>query len=252
MAERNFMNVREKWYMYDTVMISPWVATLSHPIPGWYPTFVALSTSDEITFFNSRNKSIGIAYNNQEARDQLPYALVAETISVGFFGAACSSLYGTPCTSSPVRGRIDFLTRWWEDEVPQHTSAILRINQDERLKIVSSMVPASYGPTGHSMGQGDTSTLQGCSSSVTADGMGVPQLKYRWNLDQIGVPRRATLSVGLRFTEWVRAWLARVWGPGSNQFSVSQSAEVYLPSAFLMQVLIEGRREVQQRGEYHA
>jgi hypothetical protein len=102
------------------------------------------------------------------------------------------------------------------------------------------------------MGQGDLSTQYGHSTSTTAGGMGTDHLKYRWNLDNMGIPRRATLSVGLRFTEWVKTWLAAIWGPGANSFATRESTDVYIPSAFIMQVLIEGRRQVQQRGEYHA
>ncbi|OGO03686.1 MAG: hypothetical protein A2Y72_07750 [Chloroflexi bacterium RBG_13_53_26] len=251
-----YMNVKEKWFYYDTVMVSPWVGTLSHPIPGWYSSFSNLATSDAITFFNSRNKAIGLAYNNQDARDQLPFALVAETVSIGFFGPSAASLYGTPCPCvRGVKGRVDFLSAWWEDEVPQHTSAVFKVNQDERLKTNCAMLPASYGPTGFAQGQGDTSTLHGNSASVNAGGMGTPHLKYRWEFsaDGIGIPRRATMSVEIRFTEWVKGWMATLWGPGSIEFATSPSpAYVAVPSVFMVQCMITGRREVQQRGEYHA
>jgi hypothetical protein len=251
----DFMNVREKWFYYDSVLVSPWVATLSQPIPGWYASFAALATSDSLTFFNSRNKSVGLAYNNQEARDQLPFALVAETMSVGFFAPTTASQYGTPCSASPVKGRIDFLSAWWESEVPQHTSAIFKVNQDERLKTNCAMVPPSYGPVAFAQGQGDTSSIQGQSASVNTSVMGTPHLKYRWEFAAggIGIPRRATMSVELRFTEWVRDWFASLWGPGNIEFAVDSVPNyVQFPSVFMVQCMVTGRREVQQRGEYHA
>lgn len=251
----NYMNVREKWFYYDTVVVSPWVATLSHPISGWYSSFQQLALTDSLTFFNSRNKAIGLAWNNQEARDQLPFALIAETVSLGFFGPATSTLYGTPCTAQPVRGRIDFLPAWWETEVPQHSSMIFKVNQDERLKINCAMVPPSYGPVGTALGQGDTSTIQGMSASTDTAGMGTPHLKYRWEFAAggIGIPRRATMSVEVRFTEFVKNWLQTLWGPGNVEFATGpQPANVQIPSLFMVQCLVTGRREVQQRGEYHA
>jgi hypothetical protein len=253
---QQFMNVREKWFYYDTILVSPWVALLSHPIPGWFSSFAQIATADSLTFFNARNKAIGLSYNNQEARDQLPFALVAETVSLGFFGPATSSLYGTPCTAQPVKGRVDFLPAWGETEVPQHTSCVFKTNQDERLKINCAMVPPSYGPVGTAIGQGDTSaTINGQSASTDTAGMGTAHLKYRWEFAAggIGIPRRATMSVEIRFTEWVKAWLAGLWGPGNVEFATAPTPTyVQIPSAFMIQCMVTGRREVQQRGEYHA
>lgn len=252
---QQYMNVKEKWFYYDTVMVSPWVATLSHPIPGWYSSFAQMATVDSLSFFNSRNKSIGLAYNNQEARDQLPFALVAETVSIGFFAPATSTQYGTPCESFPVKGRIDMLSAWWETEIPQHASAIFKVNQDERLKINCAMVPPSYGPVGTALGQGDTSTINGQSASTHTAGMGTPHLKYRWEFAAggIGIPRRATMSVDVRFTEWVKTWLGSLWGPGNIEFVTAPTPlYVQIPSCFMVQCMVTGRREVQQRGEYHA
>lgn len=250
-----YMNVKEKWFYYDTILISPWVATLSHPIPGWYSSFANLSTSDSLTFFNSRNKAIGLAYNNQEARDQLPFALVAETLSIGFFAPSAATLYGTPCVARPVKGRVDLLSSWWENEVPQHSSAVFKTNQDERLKINCAMIPASYGPVGNAMGQGDTSVIHGHSGTVNAGGMGTSHLKYRWEFSAggIGIPKRATMSVELRFTEWVKSWMATLWGPGNTEFATAPNPTyVNVPSVFAIQCMVTGRRQVQQRGEYHA
>lgn len=252
---QQFMNVKEKWFYYDTVLVSPGVSLLNQPIPGWYPSFSQLATSDSITFFNSRNNSIGLAFNNQESRDQVPFALIAETVSIGFFGSAISSQYGVPCDPRPVRGRVDFLSSWWQDEVPQHTSAIFKVNQDERLKTNCAMLPPSYGPIGNVQGQGDTSTLQGNSGAVALGGMGTTHLKYRWEFaaSGIGIPRRATMSVEIRFTEFVKDWMSNLWGPGYLDFCTSYSPTfIRIPSVFMIQCLVTGRREVQQRGEYHA
>jgi hypothetical protein len=254
-----FMNVKEQWFLYDTIAVSPWVNTMAHPIPGWYPLFSDIAAADDLTFFNTRNKSIGLAYNNQESRDQIPYALVCESLSVGFFAPALSSQLGT-LTTGTYRGRIDGISAFWENELPQHTSVTFRTNQDERLKTNCALVPACYGPVGYATGQGDTSTVGGNSGSVNAGGMGRADLKYRWVFPSgIDIPRRATIGVQLRFVEWARSVLASIWGPGNNEFYDSVAAEpipttelVYKPTMFMIQVLITGRRQVQQRGEYHA
>lgn len=253
-----FMNVKEKWFLYDTVTVSEYNSTLPHAVPGWYNSFNALGAATDMAFFNVRNKSVGLAYNNQESRDQIPFALVVETMSVGFFAPACSSQLGT-LDQEAYRGRVDQISAWWESELPQHTSVIFRVNQDERLKSNCAIVPPCYGSIGSAMGQGDLAANGGNNSSVTLGGFGRSHLKYRWNFPTgIGVPRRATLNVTLNFTEWVRDCLSRLWGPGNNEFinyvaGPPESEElVYRPSMFLVQVLLTGTRQVQQRGEYHA
>jgi hypothetical protein len=252
----DFQNVKESWFMYDTIAVSPWLENLSHPISGWYETFVDLSDSDSVTFFDSRNKSIGLAYNNQDSRDQIPYALVAESISVGFFAPATASQVGT-LDEGDTRGRIDQMSSFWDNELPQHASATFRVNQDERLKTTCAMLAPGYGPVGGSMGQGDTSTVGGVSSTVHANGFGTAHFKYRWNFPTgIAIPRRATVAVQLRFSEWARAALAQIWGPGNihlkNYVDEESTEVVYKPTMFMIQCLIQGKRQVQQRGEYHA
>lgn len=254
----NFMNVKEQWFMYDTIAVSPWVDTLTHTIPGWYGSFSSLAASDSVTFFDSRNKSIGTAYNNQDSRDQIPYALVAESISVGFFAPATASQIGN-LDQGARRGRVDTISAFWDVELPQHTSATFRVNQDDRLKSTVAMMAPGYGPVGGAVGQGDTSNVGGSSNSVHCSGFGTAHLKYRWNFPTgIGIPRRATVSVNCRFSEWARDVLASFWGPGNiilrNYVAGDppSSELVYKPTMFMMQCLIQGKRQVQQRGEYHA
>lgn len=253
----DYMNVKEQWFLYDTVAISPWIDSLSHPIPGWYNSFNALGNDDNISFFTSRNKSIGLSYNNQESRDQLPFALVADTLSVAFIAPACSSQLGTLDQES-YRGRMDTMSAFWSCELPQHTSVIFRTNQDERLKMVCAMAPPGYGDVGMSMGQGDIAAQGGISGSTSMMGWGRAHMKYRWEFPTgIGIPRRATIGVDLRLVEWARTALQSIWGPGNNEIWITTDegstwSKAYKYSMFMIQVLITGRRQVQQRGQYHA
>lgn len=254
-----YMNVKEPWFLYDTVAVSSWVDTLDHKPSGWYGTFAGFSGADAISFFDSRNKSIGLAYNNQESRDQVPYALVVETLSIGFFAPATGSQIGTvPSGESGIPGRADQVSTWWEIELPQHTSCVFRVNQDDRLKTNCAMLSPGYGPVGGMMGQGDMAADQGGrNTTVHAQGMGISHLKYRWKFPTgIGVPRRATMVVELRMVEWARDVLDTLWGPGQAIYRDSElpdvGEEITKPTMFMIQCLVTGRREVQQRGEYHA
>lgn len=266
MAEDQFMNVKEQWFMYDTIGVTPWLDELTHPIPGWFNSFTALGNTDALTFFDTRNKSIGLAYNNQEARDQVPFAYIVETLSVGFFAPACASQLASETIPSDTTwiGRMDTMSAFWDNELPQHTSVIFRVNQDERLKGVCSIVPPNYGPVGGCIGQGDFSdptppAIGGGNYGVHANGMGRAHLKYRWEFPGgIGVPRRATMVVECRMVEWARQILRDLWGPGyfvMRDYDPDETPENPItpkPSMFAIQCLVTGRREVQQRGQYHA
>lgn len=256
----DYQNVKEQWFMYDTVAITDWLRVLSHPITGWYSSFQEFSQTDAISFFDSRNKSIGLAYNNQESRDQIPYALEVETLSVGFFAPSVSSQVGNLTDGNTYRGRVDTISAFWDNELPQHTSCTFRVNQDERLKTNCAMLSPGYGPVGGAVGQGDISLIGGRCTSVHAGGMGLSHLKYRWDFPKrIGIPRRATVVVELRLVEWARDVLSRLWGPGNmamRQYDATTTpptnSTIYLPTVFMIQVLLTGQRQVQQRGEYHA
>lgn len=264
-AEDQFRNVKEPWFMYDTIGISEWVDDQDHPPVGWYSSFADLGAADELTFFDTRNKSIGIAYNNQDSRDQLSFAYIINSISVGFFGPALATLISRatiPGDTTSI-GRNDALSAWWDLEFPQHCSAILRVNQDERLKTNAAIIGPGYGPVGSCIGQGDmsdpASTIGGMNTSVHAGGQSRSALKLRWEFPNgMGVQRRASMNVSLRLTEWARTALQTVWGPGwfllRDYDSDETPANPIVPrqSMFMIQVMLTGMREVQQRGQYHA
>jgi hypothetical protein len=59
----------------------------------------------------------------------------------------------------------------------------------------------------------------------------------------------------MRLTEWARKTLSQIWGPGLVEFvdyDDGSHVQAFRPSFFMIQCLIEGKRQVQQRGEYHA
>lgn len=316
-----FMNVKERWYLYDTILVSPWISTLPSAVPGWYSTFATLGAADDLSFFTTRNKSIGLAYNNQESRDQIPFALIAETLSVDFFSPSVANhkglrtvkenWFGEVLPPHPewfpqppeeaggggqeaddivLHARIDTMSPFWSAELPQHASVVFRTNQDDRLRTNAAMLPPGSGPIGHVRGQGalnapvpfpacapwpstappcseaaqnpDLPVTGGESGSFDSTGQGRAHRKYRWTFEGggIGIQKRATIEVQIRFSEWARQVLQSVWGPGQMKFwpfAASSDTEVpaavptYYYSAFGIQVCITGSREVQQRGQYH-
>lgn len=250
LQDAGYKNVRESFNLYDTVLMSPWVNTISNPPAGWFATFNAMSTANQISFFNVRNRSIGIPYNNQDTRDALPYVFLIDSIGIRFFGPQIATL----SSLNSADAQEDQLTALWEHDLPQNTSITLRTNQDDRLKIASLMAPSGQGPAGGGVGRGDPSTYNATLPLTNAVGsQGMPELKNRWPFPYaLGVPRRASLSVTLKLTEFAKELLGIPSGPGFIQTRNSAGNTGTLYPAFGIQVTIFGRREVQQRGQYHA
>lgn len=261
-----YLNVRERWTLYDTVLISGDVANLPTPVSGWFSTFAQLGSMDAITFFDSRNRSIpgGIAYNNLDSQDQLSFPFWAESISVAFFSPSSgSSMFEAQTTPAPYSTiRTDYVCPFFEFELPTHAAMKFRTNQDERLTLNAMMAEPGYGPIGHAMGQGDMGFFRGVGYSYSVGGQGRAHPKFRWMFSKhLGIEKRATISVEIRFSEWARNALQSIWGPGYQQFWPHTGVSNYdVPAnyarmryqTFGIQAAISGYREVQQRGQYHA
>jgi hypothetical protein len=246
-----FYNVAEQYTWYDTIAITGQLSSLSKQPPGWYATFAAFSAATLHSFFNVRNDSTcDDAYCNLDARDQTPFAFQAREISLAFWGTSFNQqTYST-------------LTRYWQPGVlwqaalPFHSSLTLRIQQDDKTKLNSLMINPGYGPMGGGYGQQGASTqYTGVYPGVLSQTQGVPAPAARIKFPNvINIPRRASIAAELNFTQYARALLAALPGPGS--WTYYQDTEgwspVTYPVMFGVTCGLHGRRLVQQRGALHA
>lgn len=254
--QRSPMNVGERWTMFDTVMISPFVANLGNNAPaGWFESFVDLGLADSIPFFNIRNQSIGRPYNNQATRDQLPYAIRLKSIGIAFIAPSIASQIGAEGPSAEAGNRVDHLSAFFEADLPTHASFTFKVNQDERLITTAFMCPPGYGPTGGGfVHEGNTAGADVSVGSVQAVSQGEPDLGVRWIFPiDIDMPRRASVSAEIRLTEYARQFLQALWGPGYLNFhdNTTGNPSALYPCAFMIQITLHGERLVQQRGEAH-
>lgn len=170
------MNVREPITLIDTVLCSRYVAQMSDRPQGWFSSFSDMGTAGEFSFFNVRNKSIGIMWNNQDARDQMPYGLVIDSVGVSFIAPGCASQFTAcdristdanghgiwdpsaeepdPPTEEDLVNREELHSALWGSDLPNHASVTLSTNQDERLVGFPAMFPPGYGPVGGGWGWG--------------------------------------------------------------------------------------------------
>jgi len=253
-VEKKFENVAEIWTLYDSTLITEDVDNLSFN-EGYFANFAAVGAANEIPFFNVRNRNSGLAYNNQDKKGQMPYAMLIYSIGVQFWGPSTTLYYnnsGTPDGSNTIQ------TALWETEIPKHTSLELWTNQDNRLTINSLMSSAGVGPVGGGYAQGSTEApqLQYPTPNITktSNNQGVATLTNRWGFpNPLEVPRTANLSVILKMSEYARQLLGAMDGANLQAFKAvaADNSWVFKPACFGIRVYLTGMRLVQQRGQLH-
>lgn len=254
-ATKAYRNVPENWVLYDTCLIGGYANSMNYH-DGYFPTFAIAGAQNGIPFFNVRNRNHGLAYNNQDTRDQLPWGFKIFTIGVQFF-APQTVLYrnnaGVPEGAQVIEQNL------FETELPKHCSLTLQTNQDNRLKINSLMAPSGMGIVGGGVGQGDVESNLGTANYINpvmgGFSQGMPELKNKWGFkNPLHVPRRATLSARIELNEYARALLGAMPGPYYQPFQ-DIAADGTLSFHWGMcgiRVVLGGQRLVQQRGQYSA
>jgi hypothetical protein len=250
-VSKAFANVAENWILYDTVLIGGFVSSMDYNT-GWYTTFTAAAAATQIPFFNVRNRSHGIPYNNQDTRDQLPYVFKIYSIGVNFFAPSTTTYFTGSTTIFAAQTLSNSL---FEMELPKHCSLTLRTNQDERLIANSLMTPSGYGVIPGGVAQGDYETAYTYPNVAhTSFSQGVPELTNKWGFPKpLEIPRTANLSVTLRLSEYAQHLLTQLPGPYFQPMR-NLADDDYTDSYGCagIQVTLGGVREVQQRGQYHA
>jgi hypothetical protein len=252
-------NVNEPWSLYDTVILQttgggPAIANVPQ---GWFMNvnpLGGLGNATDVPFFNVRNRNVGVPYNNQDARDQMPYAMKIRSLGISFWYTH-QTLDANHQPGSPYD---DIIPHIFMVDLPRHCSVILKVQQDERFKSIVPLCPPGYGPCGHGYARGQPSIMvpggpplpelkDNSYSTVT---QGVAENSTRWTFPtDIDVPRRASLSVTLRFSEFARNLLIAMGAPNADWFDPGDSM---LNTNGGIQVTLNGDRLVQQRAEYHA
>lgn len=254
-AEGKFENVGENWVLYDTILIGGYVASLQFA-QGWFTSYAAAGAATTFPFFNVRNRNHGLAYNNQDTRDQLPYPLRIFTIGVRWFEPDMSTYSDTVGVPTGARSTLSHM---WSTELPKHAYLSLQVQQDERLRIPTLLAPPGYGAVGGGVGQGDPESAWGQAGEFINPGVwnftqGVSELTNKWAFrNPVEVPRRANLTVTITLSEWARQFLQAQTGPHQHPFrATTGDAFEFKYSLVGLQVVLGGQRLVQQRDQYHA
>jgi len=250
------LNVAEAFTLTDTVLISSHVSSLSTPVPGWFSTFALAGAANKWPFFNIRNRAIcDPAWNNQDTRDTAAYGMRILSISVRWI----VPLHGNPRENIGVPPY--YIEKYeqppiWTAYLPFNAALVLRVQQDEKLKANCAMLTAGNGIVTGGFGQGgETAGWLEFQSVVSQGNSGVPHQRNKFPFPEvIDIPRRASISAEIILSDYARAMLSYMTGPGDMtvyQSATSEGTE-NIPAVFGVQVELKGQRLVQQRGQLHA
>jgi hypothetical protein len=247
-VQKPLKNVSEAWEIYDTVLVSAYYAAQQN---GWFSSFTNFGNAGVISFFNVRNRQVGLSWNNQDTRDQMAFPVKAYGFGITFFGPGSKTLL-----SPNDEAADDLSAHIWEVELPRHIGVELQINQDIHIETNSMMTPAGYGTVGGAYGRGNIGELYPLpiSPAITVgfNSQGSPLLNNRWKFPKpIQIPRRANISARLRISEYATQMLNSMPGPWGNPFRGDQGIETR-SALFGVRIHIVGQRQVQQRGQYWA
>lgn len=241
-----FKNAYEGWTLYDTVMVSSVVDSL-YKNSAWYTSYQALGQPSTIPFFNVRNKSVGVQYCNFDSANKLPFVFHCYSIGIDFDAPAVS--FGD---ESETTGQSD---AFFAAELANHCGFILKVSQDEKLVQTCVCMPSGQGVAGWNSQVGATGPDPAHSmQNVT---FGIPDRENRWHFAKepgdipVQMPREVNIEGLLIVSEYGRAALAKMAGPGNWQFNTSASGFNSYPQAATIRVSMYGKREVQQRNDLH-
>lgn len=259
-----YLNVREPMSLRDTVAISPFVASMPSPIPGWFSSFALLGATNKLGFFNVRNRAIcDLAYNNQETRDNAAFGMRIRKCGVRFYGPALPETQKVAISTPPGNHVWDCFESLplFASYLPYLCGFVLRVQQDEKLKIPAMMVSSGIGSVCGGFGQ--RGNLNHSQSTVAGVNQGVAYLDNTWTFpEEIDIPVRALIAAEIVISDYGRNLLQTMTGPnGINIFNDPNTAgyvpSIYDPFAnvgawYGIQVWLSGQRLVPQRGELHA
>lgn len=246
-VQKPLRNVAEAWELYDTVLISAYYDTQPN---GWFSSFTNFGNAGVISFYNVRNRGVGLAWNNQDTRDQLAFPVKAYGFGISFFGPGAKTLLSPNDLAAD-----DLAAHIFEVELPRHIGVELQINQDIHIETNTMIAPAGYGTVGGAYGRGNIGELFPGNSPALAVGFnsqGSALLNNRWKFPKpIQIPRRANISARLRLSEYATQLLNSMPGPWQAPFR-GETALEYRDALFGVRVHLVGQRQVQQRGQYWA
>jgi hypothetical protein len=260
---RNFENVGEPWYLYDSLIVCDQLFGTEQKVNGWFTSFTAFSQNETHSFFKLRTESVaGAAYNNQQKSDVMDYGFELHSIGIAFKAPGTRLL---PIIEDRIGGGVIGMNyeaaHWWEVELPNHCGFQFKLNQDIVAEGPAYDFPPGYGTQGGGASNPHASHSTGPAQAYLnyAGSQGMPIMSgRRWFEHPIGIPNDALIEGILNVSDIAREILFKYLTPGgmpSYGFPIDDSIDPLIVKAaasrYMIQVSLLGKRLVQQRGEWH-
>ena len=245
--------------MYDTFGVWQTGGTDLTLPDGWVQTYPERGGLNTIPFFNVRNRSAGLMWNNQHKRDSMDAGFIIESLGIDF--------HAQPFTSAVVSWATDYSfivddykAHVFMVDLPRHIGVRVKVQQDVVLKTHAYFCAPGYGLAGGGYARGQASDFgaltndNGWDHHCSVTSQGVPSLDNRWVFPEpLQVPRNAAFSVELELNEYARTLLTAMTNDIGTYFGdIDADDDVQIVRPFsTIQCSIFGSELVQQRGQYH-
>ena len=270
------IRVDEEWETTDSVKImgykpgtAPYAKTkFEEREPGNFFLFSDLAAQDEIWFLNSRNKQSGLPWNTQDQRDSMPYGYIMDGIALNFAISAYSQFVTTD-DENGLNMKVDHNSaHLWQVEIPEHTTVELIVANDTRFETIASYIPKRHGMTGGGVGGGMLYDLDyqvppgegpGYSVYKALPQMarasilnGIPSANKKHNgslrLQKMDLPKGTNVAVRLVMDAYAKKLLSNMNLGFECAVARNRERASYKPVTASIQLVLDGQRRVQQRG----
>ena len=234
--------------IYDTLRIGMGVAP---DFPGGCGSFADVANKEELPFFNIRNSSeVGLAYTNVTSKDKTPWPFYLESLGVRFHLPDPFKLDEARVTSGNLA-----MAKMFETMLPDHMWGEFSIREDVRLIIKPSMCPPGYGPYGAMIM--NLPVAPGVASSTFSSGEPVNTNRWKWVGADLEIPRDTPIKFVLKMSAYAKLLLKAMDTLPVLAFTTPADPDtgarspLDLVNEAHIEVTLRGKREVQQRGDYH-
>lgn len=253
------MNVKQQALMYDTFGVWPTGSGNAMIPDGWVESYPEMGALSQIPFFNVRNRTAGLMWNNQHKRDSMDAGFIIESLGLDFHAMPFTSSINDWTTNYELIVD-DYMSHVFMVDLPRHIGVRVKVQQDVVLKTHAFFCAPGYGLTGGGYARGQASDFSaltndnGWDHHCSVNSQGVPSLDNRWAFPEpLEIPRNASFSVELELNEYVRGLLIAMEDDEGTFFGdIDGDDDIRELRPFsTIQCSIFGSELVQQRGQYH-
>jgi hypothetical protein len=227
------LRAREQWERYDTVIVGQGAQDQSK---GWFNNFAGFAAVSQISWFQSRDSNVDLAYTNQKS-ERYDYAQDIYNCNIEFMSPAYQAEFDTLGESQKEALII------WTQELPKAMGF-------ETLLADADIIAQGPG-TAFMAGRGNAggfATDTG-ASMVSGGNNGLAMRDNSWSFPEpIMIAAKAKLTVRAYIASPIKNLLAQLPGPGTVEIPNGLGGYITVPNWYGIRVSFRGPRYLQLRG----